>query len=220
MSMLSSLFLGTLLGLLANGAVRQVPLWLLRQNGQLAAASVPAYGFRDSFIVGLVVILTAAAYALRGPTPEFLALAGFLAALVALAGIDHDTHLLPDSLTMPLLWAGLGVNSLSLFTPPAAAIQGAAIGYCSLWALAQLHQVATGQLGMEYGDYKFAAALGAWFGIEALYPLFLCAVALGLVLAGLQRIALRQSRSPFAFGPCLAFAGAAYALLPPLWRFW
>ncbi len=218
--MLSSLILGVLLGLLANGAVRRVPNWLLRHYGESGAVDVPAYGLRDSVVVGLVMIMTVAAYALHGLTITFLALAGLLATLTALAWIDRDTHLLPDVLTMPLLWAGLTVNSLSLFVPPAAAIQGAALGYCSLWGLAKVHQAVTGQLGMEYGDFKLAAALGAWLGLAALYPLIVIAVALGLVFVMLRAIMLRTFRTPFAFGPCLASAGAVYALLPPHWRFW
>ncbi|WP_231584898.1 prepilin peptidase [Bordetella pseudohinzii] len=209
-----------LLGLIANAVVRQVPRWLRHQYADADAIAVSTSGLRDTLVVSLVSILVLAAYSLHGQTVEFVALAVLLTVLVALAYIDDQTRLLPDVLTIPLMWAGLAVNSFDLFTSPAAAIQGAAVGYCSLWGLAKVHQAVTGQLGMEYGDYKLTAALGAWFGLGALYPVLIVAVALGLVSAAYRGVVRGRLRMPFAFGPCLACAGVAYALLPPHWRFW
>jgi len=135
--------------------------------------------------------------------------------LVALAFIDIDTQLLPDSLTLPLLWLGL---LLSLFAPaPGAApvpvdmrssIIGAIAGYLSLWSVYHLFRLLTAKEGMGYGDFKLLAALGAWLGWQLLLPTILIAAAVGAV-AGIALLAVRgQSRStPIAFGPFLAAAG-------------
>ena len=147
---------------------------------------------------------------------EFFALSYLFAALIALAvfttpaWIDHKTHLLPDILTLPLLWTGLLVNSF------ANAVQGAVVGYCALWFLAFAHQLFTGYLGMAHGDYKLAAALGAWFGLAALYSVFLFATILGL----LSLLYTRAYRRPQAFGPRLTLGAAAFAFMPLSWRCW
>jgi leader peptidase (prepilin peptidase) / N-methyltransferase len=135
--------------------------------------------------------------------------------LVALAFIDIDHQLLPDSLTLPLLWLGL---LLSLFAPapgmapiPVAmrsSIIGAIAGYLSLWTVYHLFRLLTGKEGMGYGDFKLLAALGAWLGWRMLLPTVLIAAAVGAV-AGIALLAARgQNRStPIAFGPFLAAAG-------------
>ena len=135
--------------------------------------------------------------------------------LVALAFIDIDHQLLPDSLTLPLLWLGL---VLSLFAPaPVGApvpvdmrssIIGAIAGYLSLWSVYHLFRLLTGKEGMGYGDFKLLAALGAWLGWQMLLPTVLIAAAVGAV-SGIALLASRgQNRStPIAFGPFLAAAG-------------
>ena len=135
--------------------------------------------------------------------------------LVALAFIDIDTQLLPDSLTLPLLWLGL---LLSLFAPPPgmapipvdmrSSIIGAIAGYLSLWTVYHLFRLLTGKEGMGFGDFKLLAALGAWLGWRMLLPTVLIAAAVGAV-AGMALLASRgQNRStPIAFGPFLAAAG-------------
>ena len=135
--------------------------------------------------------------------------------LVALAFIDIDTQLLPDSLTLPLLWLGL---LLSLFAPaPGVApipvdmrssIIGAIAGYLCLWTVYHLFRLLTAKEGMGYGDFKLLAALGAWLGWQMLLPTVLIAAAVGAV-AGIALLAARgQSRStPIAFGPFLAAGG-------------
>ncbi len=135
--------------------------------------------------------------------------------LVALAFIDLDTQLLPDSLTLPLLWLGL---LLSLFAPaPAGApvpvdmrssIIGAIAGYLCLWTVYHLFRLLTAKEGMGYGDFKLLAAIGAWLGWQMLLPTILIAAAVGAV-AGIALLAFRgQNRStPIAFGPFLAAAG-------------
>ena len=135
--------------------------------------------------------------------------------LVALAFIDIDHQLLPDSLTLPLLWLGL---LLSLFSPaPGGAsvpvdmrssIIGAIAGYLSLWTVYHLFRLLTAKEGMGYGDFKLLAALGAWLGWQMLLPTVLIAAAVGAVVGIALLTARRQSRSvPIAFGPFLAAAG-------------
>src|SRR5690348_3754914 len=135
--------------------------------------------------------------------------------LVALAFIDIDHQLLPDSLTLPLLWLGL---LLSLFAPAAglapipvdmrSSIIGAIAGYLSLWSVYHLFRLLTAKEGMGYGDFKLLAALGAWLGWQMLLPTVLIAAAVGAV-SGIALLAARgQNRStPIAFGPFLAAAG-------------
>jgi leader peptidase (prepilin peptidase) / N-methyltransferase len=135
--------------------------------------------------------------------------------LVALAFIDIDHQLLPDSLTLPLLWLGL---LLSLFAPAdgtapipvdmRSSIIGAIAGYLCLWSVYHLFRLLTAKEGMGYGDFKLLAALGAWLGWRMLLPIVLVAAAVGAV-AGIALLAARgQSRStPIAFGPFLAAAG-------------
>jgi leader peptidase (prepilin peptidase)/N-methyltransferase len=135
--------------------------------------------------------------------------------LVALAFIDIDTQLLPDSLTLPLLWLGL---LLSLFAPAPglapipvdmrSSIIGAIAGYLCLWTVYHLFRLLTAKEGMGYGDFKLLAALGAWLGWQMLLPVVLIAAAVGAV-AGIALLAARgQNRStPIAFGPFLAAAG-------------
>ncbi|EYC50426.1 methyltransferase [Hylemonella gracilis str. Niagara R] len=153
--------------------------------------------------------------------PMALAWSGFCAVLLALALIDWDTHLLPDSLTQPLLWTGLSGAALGWTgTSLPDAFWGAAIGYLSLWLLANSFRWVTGREGMGQGDFKLLAALGAWLGWAALPPLLLFASSLGaligLLLLGLHRRAAARiagdepaQEAPFyiPFGPFLAVAG-------------
>lgn len=136
--------------------------------------------------------------------------------LIALTFIDVDHQLLPDDLTLPLLWLGL---ALSLTVPlvggsapipqdPRSAIIGAMAGYLSLWSVYHLFKLLTGQEGMGYGDFKLFAAFGAWLGWKMLFPIILIAAAVGAVV-GLVMIMVygRDRRSHIPFGPFLAAAG-------------
>ncbi len=134
-------------------------------------------------------------------------------ALIALAVIDLDTQLLPDSLTQPLIWLGLLINLSNVFTPLSAAVIGAAGGYLSLWIVYWLFKLVTGKEGMGYGDFKLLAAIGAWLGWQLL-PLTLllsslvgAAVGITLILGGRHR-----REVPIPFGPYLA-GGGLIALL-------
>jgi len=127
--------------------------------------------------------------------------------LVAAAGIDFRTQLLPDSLTLPLLWLGLLASLVPLFVPAHEALVGAAAGYLSLWAVYWLFKLATGKEGMGYGDFKLFAAAGAWMGWTALLPVIIIAALSGAIV-GIVMLRVRgQDRSvPFAVGPFLAIA--------------
>jgi leader peptidase (prepilin peptidase)/N-methyltransferase len=135
--------------------------------------------------------------------------------LIALTFIDLDVQLLPDALTLPLLWLGLlaslsgwASGSHSLPSDPASAIAGAAIGYVALWAIYHVFRLLTGKEGMGYGDFKLLAALGAWLGWQMLLPIVLLSAGVGAIV-GIALIATRRQQrgNPIPFGPFLAAAG-------------
>ena len=129
-------------------------------------------------------------------------------ALLALTAIDFDTQLLPDDITLPLLWAGLLFNLFGVFTDLHSAVLGAVIGYLALWAVYWLFKLAPGKEGMGYGDFKLLAAMGAWLGWQML-PLIILLSSLVGALAGITLIvALKHGRPlPIPFGPYLAGGG-------------
>ncbi|MGD2168325.1 MAG: A24 family peptidase [Gammaproteobacteria bacterium] len=131
--------------------------------------------------------------------------------LVSASIIDIDHYLLPDSLTLPLLWAGLVITAIAepaSFTDLHSSVIGAAAGYLSLWSVAKLFRLMTGKDGMGYGDFKLLAALGAWLGWQTL-PLIITLSAVVGSVAGVGAIALlrRSHQQPLPFGPYLAAAG-------------
>ncbi|MFK2878995.1 prepilin peptidase [Rhodanobacter hydrolyticus] len=142
--------------------------------------------------------------------PTWPALAGLILTwtLIALSGIDFRTQLLPDQLTLPLLWLGLLLALKAMFIATPAAIVGAAIGYLSLWSVYWLFKLLTGKEGMGHGDFKLLAALGAWMGPMALLPIVLISSLIGAIVGG-SLIALRRHESgvPMPFGPFIAMAG-------------
>jgi leader peptidase (prepilin peptidase)/N-methyltransferase len=129
-------------------------------------------------------------------------------ALLALAMIDLDKQLLPDKITLPILWLGLLFNLGHTFTDLRSAVIGAAVGYLSLWCVYHLFRLLTGKHGMGYGDFKLFALLGAWLGWQRLPMIILIAAASGAVV-GIGLIAARRSQRgvPIPFGPYLAVAG-------------
>jgi leader peptidase (prepilin peptidase)/N-methyltransferase len=128
--------------------------------------------------------------------------------LIALAGIDLRTQLLPDQLTLPLLWLGLLLALVPVFVDSRASIAGAAIGYLSLWSVYWLFKLATGKEGMGYGDFKLLAALGAWMGTASLIPIVLMSSLIGALIGSIYLLAKGKDRSaPIPFGPFLATAG-------------
>lgn len=157
-------------------------------------------------------LLSVLVFAIFGATGTMLAALVLTWALVALTLIDFDTQLLPDDITLPLLWAGLLVNLNGTFVPLPAAVIGAAAGYLSLWSIYWLFKLATGREGMGYGDFKLLAALGAWLGWMMLPVILLLSSLVGSI-AGLAYLAIRRESAPFAFGPYIAVAG----LIALLW---
>ena len=152
-----------------------------------------------------------------GMTPAAAAWCGFAAAVLALALIDWDTTLLPDDITLPLLWAGLIVAALGWtgVTLPQA-LWGAVAGYLSLWAIYQAFKLLTGKEGMGYGDFKLFAALGAWFGWQALVPIILMASVIGAVVGIAMKFSSGLREGGYVpFGPFLAGAGLTAMLFGP-----
>jgi leader peptidase (prepilin peptidase)/N-methyltransferase len=132
----------------------------------------------------------------------------FAGAMVALTFIDLDTFFLPDNITLPLLWAGLLLNTAGVFTDLRSAIFGAVAGYLALWSVYWIFKLVTGKEGMGYGDFKLLAAIGAWLGWKMLPLVILLSSLVGAVV-GICLIAFaRHARNvPIPFGPYLAAAG-------------
>ncbi|MDH0418549.1 MULTISPECIES: A24 family peptidase [Delftia] len=152
-----------------------------------------------------------------GITPTGAAWCLFSAALLSLALIDWDTTLLPDDITLPLLWAGLLSSALHWTAVPLAdAVWGAAAGYLSLWLVYWAFKLATGKEGMGYGDFKLFAALGAWFGWQALVPIILISSVIGAIVGIALKINSRLREGGYVpFGPFLAGAGFAAMVFGP-----
>jgi leader peptidase (prepilin peptidase)/N-methyltransferase len=129
-------------------------------------------------------------------------------ALLALTAIDIDTQLLPDDITLPLLWTGLLFNLFGVFTNLPSAVLGATIGYLTLWSVYWLFKLVTGKEGMGYGDFKLLAALGAWLGWQMLPLIILLSSLVGAVVGITLIVALKHGRNiPIPFGPYLAGGG-------------
>jgi leader peptidase (prepilin peptidase)/N-methyltransferase len=160
-------------------------------------------------LVELCTALLSAAIAWRfGPSAQTLAGLALTWAMVALTGIDLRTQLLPDSITLPLLWLGLLLGLWHVFISAPQAILGAILGYLSLWSIYWLFKLATGKEGMGYGDFKLLAALGAWMGAGALLPIVLLSSLVGAAVGSAILVLRGRDRSiPIAFGPYLAAAG-------------
>ena len=156
----------------------------------------------------LTGFLTVAVVWKFGPTWQAVGGCIFVWTLIALACIDFDTSLLPDSLTLPLLWLGLIFNLASSFTSLPEAVIGAIAGYLILWSIFWLFKLTTGKEGMGYGDFKLLAAIGAWLGWQLLPVTLLLSSVVG-ALVGIAMIVLIQHdrRVPIPFGPYLAGGG-------------
>jgi len=169
----------------------------------------------------LVELATGAMFAYAawrwGVSPAAAAWCGFAAAVISLALIDWDTTLLPDDITLPLLWAGLIASALGWTgLPLAQSVWGAVAGYLSLWSVYQAFKLLTGKEGMGYGDFKLFAALGAWFGALALIPMILMASVIGALIGIAMKMSssLREGRY-VPFGPFLAGAGLTAMVFGP-----
>src|ERR1041384_1456406 len=125
-----------------------------------------------------------------------------------MSGIDMRTTLLPDSLTLPLLWLGVLLSLLPVFVAPELAILGAAVGYLSLWSVYWAFKLLTGKEGMGYGDFKLLAAIGAFCGWKAILPVLLMSSLIGAIVGSILIATQGRDRAtPIPFGPYLAAAG-------------
>ncbi|USD37196.1 MULTISPECIES: A24 family peptidase [Ferrimonas] len=165
-------------------------------------------GWRYPMVELLTGILSATLAWHFGPSLTFLALWLLTLGLIALAFIDADTMLLPDQITLPLLWAGLLFNLYGGLVPLETAVIGAAFGYLSLWSVFQGFKLLTGKEGMGYGDFKLLALFGAWLGWQPLLLIILLSSVLGAVF-GLGQMALGKLNRdhPMPFGPWIIAAG-------------
>ena len=173
----------------------------------------------------LIELLTAAIWILCGLSfgvSNALAAAMFLTAvLISLTAIDLDHQLLPDNLTLPLLWVGLLINIDATFVPLESAVLGAVFGYLCLWSVYWLFKIITGKEGMGYGDFKLLAALGAWFGLSALPTIVLLSSLVGAAIGIALIVMRRQDReTPMPFGPFLAGAGLIHLFYPTVLMGW
>ena len=184
-------------------------LWL---RGRCSACKT-RISARYPFVEVLTAVLFGVIAWRIGPQPVALLWCGFAAVLIALAAIDWDTTLLPDGLTLPLLWAGLIAAALGWTIPLTSALWGAVAGYLSLWSVYWLFKLTTGKEGMGFGDFKLLAALGAWLGATMILPIVLGASVIGAIVGiGMKASgALREGRF-VPFGPFLAGSGLVVML--------
>lgn len=160
----------------------------------------------------MVELLTAVMFALAswklGLGWPLLGALGFISAAIALSLIDFDTQLLPDDITLPLIWAGLLFNLSGTFATLRSAVIGAILGYLALWCVFWLFKLATGKEGMGYGDFKLLAAIGAWLGWQMLPLVILLSSFVGAVVGIIMIVVAKRGRDvPIPFGPYLATAG-------------
>lgn len=156
-------------------------------------------------ISALLSIIVASQF---GYSLEMLAALFLTWSLICLTMIDYDTQLLPDSITLPLLWGGLFISLSNLFVDSQTSIIGAIAGYLSLWSVYHLFRIVTGKEGMGYGDFKLLAALGAWMGWQMLPIIIILSSLVGAVVGSLFLMFRHQKKgTPIPFGPFLAAAG-------------
>lgn len=189
-------------------AIENIPLLsFLFLRGRCAACRA-----RISPRYPIVELITATLFVLTiwhfGPNLQGLSALVLTAFLIALTGIDADHQLLPDNLTLPLLWLGILCNLFNLHVSLPDSVMGALIGYLSLWLIYHLFRLLTGKEGLGYGDFKLLAALGAWIGWQMLPLIILLSSVVGAVF-GLTMMALGklQRDNPMPFGPFIAAAG-------------
>jgi len=191
-------------------ALQNIPVvsWLALR-GKCAACKAPIsarYPAVELF-TGILSVLVAWRVGYSGALIPALA---FAWAMVALAFIDFDTQLLPDDITLPLLWLGLLVNAFGAFVDLRSAVFGAASGYLVLWLVYWAFRLLAGKEGMGFGDFKLLAAIGAWTGWQVLPFVILVSAGLGAVIGGIGLALARQGRDTrIPFGPFLAFGGIA-----------
>jgi len=189
-------------------AVENIPVisWL-GLRGKCSACKAPI-SIRYPLVEAITGLLSAYAAWHFGFGPAGIGAILLVWAMIALTGIDFDTQLLPDSITLPLVWLGLLFNLFGTYTSLSSAVIGAVVGYLSLWSVYWGFKLATGKEGMGYGDFKLLAAIGAWLGWQMLPATILLSSLVGAIVGiGLIVLAKRGRNVPIPFGPYLAAAG-------------
>lgn len=177
----------------------------LRGRCSGCGSSIPLRYPAVEIVTAVLSVITALHF---GYSVQTLAALAFTWALIPLFMIDFDTQLLPDNITLPLLWGGLLLSLFGVFVDSPTSIIGAAVGYLSLWSIYHLFKLATGKEGMGFGDFKLLGAIGAWTGWQALPVVILFSSIVGAVIGILLIIFKGRDHSqPMPFGPFLAAAG-------------
>ncbi|MBN7771232.1 A24 family peptidase [Marinobacter daepoensis] len=180
--------------------------WLLL--GGKCSSCKTRISLRYPMIEALTAAFSVVTVYLLGPSESALWALLLVWALVALTMIDFDTQLLPDGITLPLMWLGLILNYFGVFTDFGSAFWGAVAGYLSLWSVYWLFKLATGKEGMGHGDFKLLAALGAWLGWQLLPAVILLSSMVGAIVGISLMVFRKHGREvPIPFGPYLAAAG-------------
>ncbi len=209
-------WIGALAGVLVAFTAVDLPDAILRESvaAEAGIATAPSWsrsariGIRLPRFMAATVAATLVARAVAGPGLAGLAIALLSTALIAAGAIDLEHRLLPDALTLPLLWAGLLVNLVGTFATLHDAVLGAAIGYLVPWAMYWIFRIARGVEAIGHGDIKLYAALGAWFGWQAVpWLIVVSSVAGALAAIALMKAGRLRRHQAIAFGPCIAFAG-------------
>lgn len=194
---------GTTIGALDNIPV--LSYLLLRGRCRQCGTGIPV---RYPLIETVTAVLSVITVLVLGVSENSLIALLLVWPLIALTVIDLETQLLPDSITLPLLWLGLIVNATGGFVSLEQAFWGAVAGYLSLWSVYQVFRILTGKEGMGYGDFKLLAALGAWLGWTMLPAVILLSSLVGAVTGIVLMVVRQQDRNvPIPFGPYLAAAG-------------
>lgn len=178
---------------------------LLRGRCRACGAGIALRYPAVELLSGILTVVTTLHF---GPTWQGMFAVLLTWALIALSFIDFDRQLLPDSITLPMLWLGLLLSLFGVYTDSHASIVGAAAGYLSLWSIYHTFRLLTGKEGMGYGDFKLFALFGAWLGWQSLPLIILLSSAVGAVIGvGLILLRGRDRNLPIPFGPYLAIAG-------------
>lgn len=189
-------------------ALENIPLLsYLVLRGRCAGCQAPI-SLRYPLVEASTALISTFAAWHFGPSAQAIGAVLLIWALIALTAIDLDTQLLPDAITLPLLWLGLLFNLDHTYTALPQAVIGAAAGYLVLWSIFWLFKLATGKEGMGYGDFKLLAALGAWLGWQMLPAIILLSSVVGALVGIALILFARHGRHvPIPFGPYLAAAG-------------
>ena len=189
-------------------ALENIPVLSYLMLGGKCASCKTKISLRYPLIELLTAMLAGVIAAKFGYTGAAFGALLFMFALIALTFIDLDTQLLPDDITLPLLWLGLVFNINHVFTDLTAAVIGAIAGYLILWSVNALFKLYKGMDGMGYGDFKLLAAIGAWFGWQMLPAVILLSAGVGAIIGiGLMVLNKHGREVPIPFGPYLALGG-------------